>query len=422
MVRVKSLYNYSRKGRKYKYILWGNAQKGRDMGFSGKTAKISSIVAVLCILTYIAAIAVGIVRIVTNMGERRNLAETEFNDLADRATSSSVFLGFMSEAYQQTIRDYLNVSETLSGVIITGTYGEYAFERQSGETITWINGSPRFKTGLVFSGGPLYLPLRIDGQRNVTIQAVYNYLNYAIFQRTLRDVLFVVLGALIIALLTLLLEIFLKNKTGQPMVSGAPGSETANSSTTNQIYDEPAWDETDLGNASDEPRGTYSPRGNISRESFTADRLASELHRCASSQSDLVFIAMEWRDIKISDGKYSRFANEAVIFFKMRDLVFDKGENGISVIIPNSDIEQGISQAEEFYRHINTKMPEIFMGGSELCIGLSSRSGRLIDADRLMLESFSALQKALADPSSCVIAFKSDPEKYREFMSKGIRE
>jgi hypothetical protein len=387
------------------------------MGFSGKTAKISSIVAVLCILTYIAAIAVGIIRIVTSMGERRNLAETEFNDLADSATSSSVFLGFMSEAYQQTIRNYLNVSETLSGVIITGTYGEYAFERQSGDTITWINGSPRFKTGLLFTGGPLYLPLRIDGQRNVTIQAVYNYLNYPLFQRTLRDVLFVVLGALVIALLTLLLEIFLKNKTGRSMVSKDPGSEAANSSTTNRIHDEPDWDKTeDSSSATDEPKGLYSPRGNIGRESFTADRLASELHRCASSQSDLVFMAMEWKDTKISDGKYSRFANEAVNFFKMRDLVFDKGENGISVIIPNTDLEQGVSQAEGFYRHINAKMPEMSMGGSELCIGLSSRSGRLIDADRLMLESFSALQKALADPLSCVIAFKSDPEKYREFI------
>jgi hypothetical protein len=327
----------------------------------------------------------------------------------------------MSEAYQQTIRDYLNVSETLSGVIITGTYGEYAFERQSGETITWINGSPRFKTGLVFSGGPLYLPLRIDGQRNVTIQAVYNYLNYALFQRTLRDVLFVVLGALVIALLTLFLEIFLKNKTGEPVASEVSGSETADSSATSRIYDEPDWDDTENSiNANDKPKGLYSPRGNIGRESFTADRLASELHRCASSQSDLVFMAMEFRDTKISDGKYSRFANEAVIFFKMRDLVFDKGENGISVILPNADLEQGISQAEEFYRHITAKMPEIFMRGSELCIGLSSRSGRLIDADRLMLESISALDKALADPLSCVIAFKSDPEKYREFISKGV--
>ena len=395
------------------------------MGFSKKASKISSVVAVICILTYVAALAFGVIKIATNMGERRNLAETEFNDLADRATSSSVFLGFMSEGYRQTIMDYLNVSQTLSGVIITGTNGEYAFERQSGDTVTWINGSPRFKTGLVFSGGPLYLPLRIEGQRNVTIQAVYGYLDYVVFQKTLRDILLIILAALVIAFLTLLLELFLKNKAEQ-----SEAFETLESEAPNSAYKEPALDESggteNPGGADkdsfdiDGPKGSYSPRGNIGLEQYTADRLESELQRCASSGQDLVLLAMEFSGAEtISDSRYSRFANEAVVFFKMRDLVFGKGENGITVIAPNMDLEQGISQAGEFYRCITAKLPELFQGDADLCIGLGSRSGRLVDTDRLMLEAYSALEKALADPSSCIIAFKSDPEKYMEFVKKG---
>ncbi|MDR1803076.1 MAG: GGDEF domain-containing protein [Treponema sp.] len=365
------------------------------MGFSGKTAKISSVVAAICILTYIAAIAYGAIKIVTNMGERRNLAETEFNDLAERATSSSVYLGFLSEAYRQAIRDYLNACETLSGVIITGTSGEYAFERQSGDTITWVNGSPRFKTGLVFSGGPLYLPLRIDGQRNVTIQAVYNYLDYNLVQRTLRDVLLIILAALLVALLSLILELFLKKKAER-----------------SEIFENDSGSD-DSG--SDEPEGLYTSRGNITRESYTAKKLSSELKRCASSKSDLVFMAIELKDIEIiSDTKYSLLADEAVNFFITRDLVFDKGDNGIAVIMPNTDLEQGISQAEEFHRRVTAKLPE--PSESDLYIGLSSRSKRHIDAGRLMLEAFSALEKAFADPFSRVVAFKSDPEKYREFI------
>ena len=393
------------------------------MAFSFKTSIIPSIVAVLCIVTYIVAIAFGVTRIVGNIGERRNLAESEFNDLADKATSSSVFLGFLSEAYRQAIRDYLNASETLSGVIITGTYGEYAFERQSGDTITWINGSPRFKTGLVLSGGPLYLPLRIEGQRNVTIQAVYDYLDYTLFQRTLRDILFVVLGALLIALITLLLELFLKKKASQPMASDAPGSDPM-SDLMNEAPESEAPESEVPGNEAfgneafgNEASGLYSTRGNIVRESYTSEKVASELHRCASSKSDLVILAMDWKNTEIlDDKKFFRFANEVVIFFKIRDHVFCRGENGISVIIPDTDLDKGISQAGEFHRHINTKLPELFEGGSDLCIGLSSRSGRLIDAERLMFEAFSALEKALADPSSHVIAFKSDPVKYREFI------
>ena len=380
------------------------------MGFSVKASKISSVVAVLCILTYIAALALGVVRIVTNMGERRNLADTEFTDLSDRATSSSVFLGFMTEPYQQAIRDYLNYSQTLSGVIITGSNGEYAFERQPGDTITWVNGSPRFKTGIIFSGGPLFQFLRIEGQRNVTIQAVFSYLDYALFQRTLRDILLIVLAALVVAFLTLLLELFLKNKTVPSIVSEEPVIPVFGEVPARGRYEE---DDMDDGSVS---RELYSPRGNISRESYTAERLKSELHRCASFEHDLVFMAVELRGNEIGDKEYSRFANEAVLFFKMRDLVFDKGNNGISVIMPNTDLEQGIVQAKEFHRRIAVKLPVLFDGNSELCIGLSSRSGRLIETERLMLETSSALEKALADPVSCIIAFKSDPEKYKEFI------
>ena len=389
------------------------------MGFSGKAAKISTVVAAICILAYIAAIAYGTIRIVTNMGERRNLADTEFNDLAERATSSSVFLGFLSEAYRQTIRDYLNVSETLSGVIITGTNGEYAFERQSGETITWVNGSPRFKTGLVFTGGPLYLPLRIDGQRNVTIQAVYNYLDYNLVQRTLRDILLIILAALLLALITLMLEIFLKKK--------AERSEIFEDDSKIDIpeIDIPEIDDPGINDSLriTKPEGLHSPGGNIVRESHTAEKLSFELTRCTSSKSDLVFMAMELKDVEIISGRnYSRFTNEVVNFYKTRDFVFEKGDNGIAVIVPNTDLEQGMSQAVELHRRITANLPELFDGGAELCIGLSSRSGRTIDADRLTLEAFSALEKALADPLSRVIAFKSDPEKYREFISRGARK
>jgi hypothetical protein len=97
------------------------------MGVPGKTTKVSSFIAALCILLYIGAITFGAVQIIIGMGERRNLAEREFYDLADRATSSSVFLGFMSEAYQATVRDFLGASDTLLGVVITGSRQVSAF-------------------------------------------------------------------------------------------------------------------------------------------------------------------------------------------------------------------------------------------------------------------------------------------------------
>ncbi|MDR0475339.1 MAG: hypothetical protein LBH43_16915 [Treponema sp.] len=350
-----------------------------------------------------------------NIGERRNLAESEFYDLADRASSSAVFLGFMTEPYQETLKDFISTSETLLGIIITGSSGEYAFERQTGSGIVWAGNSPRLKTGIGLLGEPFYLPLRIEGQRNVTIQAVYSQIDYYLFQTALKNTLLAVLAALIIAFVTLLIELSQKKKSVPYKYAVNDESEEAKPKTRGNLQAASFREE-------EKPQGLYNPRGNIGWDSYTQDRLASELHRCSSFEQDLVFLAIEFKGAqKTSDSVYCKFTDEAVNFFTMRDLIFGKGENGITVIMPNTDLEHGITKSEEFRSRIITKLSESFGSRHELCIGLSSRSGRLIEAERLIMEAFSALKRALKDPVTHVVAFKSDPEKYREFIKQSGR-
>jgi len=404
------------------------------MGVPGKSSKVSSFIAALCILVYIAAIAYGAVQIILSMGERQNLAEKEFYDLADRATSSSVFLGFMSEAYQATIRDFLGASDTLLGVIIASSGGEYAFEKYNGSGIVWTADSPRFKTGLSFSGKAFFLPLGIEGQRNVTIQANYGRIDYAFCQKILRQTLLAILSALIVAFITLLVERTIKNRADYSKAELSGGNTGTDSNEWESQFDDPIPSSMTAPSAAEygeqskeeakekEPKGLYNPRGNIGWDSYTNDRLSAELHRCSSFEQDLVFLTMELTSReKVSDSLYSMFTDEAVNLFSLRDLIFGKGDNGIAIIMPNADLNDGISRSERFHSRIISKLREL--GGSqgiapgiELNIGLSSRSGRLIEADRLILEAQSALEKAIADPVTYIVAFKSDPEKYRDFI------
>jgi len=401
------------------------------MGTPGKTSKVSSFIAALCILVYIGAIAFGAVQIVIGVGERRDIAEREFYDLADRATSSSVFLGFMSEAYQATIRDFLGASDTLLGVIITGSGGEYAFEKYPGSGIVWTADSPRFRKGFGFPGESFFLPLGIEGQRNVTIQAIYGRIDYNFFQKILRQTLLVILSALIVAFITLLLEKTLKNRSdyykteSSDLDIGGKNAGGINAGNNFDSYEDSPYDSSpyeDSGVEEEDPRGLFNPRGNIGWDSYINERLASELHRCSSFEQDLALLAMELKNPgKVNDSLYCKFTDEAVNFFTMRDLIFGKGENGIYVIMPNTDLDQGFSKSEQFHRRLISKLQELNASqgevlGIELCIGLSSRSGRLIEADRLILEANSALKKAMGDPVSHIVAFKSDPEKYREFI------
>jgi hypothetical protein len=127
---------------------------------------------------------------------------------------------------------------------------------------------------------------------------------------------------------------------------------------------------------------------------------------------------MEFKDGKLDDPLYKIFAEETVNFFTLRDLIFEKGDQGIAVIAPYIDLEQGFAKSEEFRERILKKLPDSSKTRQELCVGLSSRSGRLIEAERLMFETAEALSKALADPLSPVVAFKSDPEKYRDFIRR----
>jgi hypothetical protein len=386
-----------------------------------KSSIITAIIASLCIIVYLVALVSALIRIYISVDERRIIAEREFFDIADLASSAGV-LGFMDEPFIETITDALGASRTLEALIITGPNGEYAFERQKDSAINWVNNSPRFKNRLDFSRQPLYLPLRIQNMRNVNIEARAGALDYGILTGIFKETLLLVLCGLVLAFFTLLLESLL-GKSGEkqryaPLNESAPAGNAADE----RAVSERAGGEYAVSGhtAGDSPKGLYSPHGNIGWEEYTVDRLESELHRCASFEQDLALVMMEFKG-PVDDRFFNQFAEDAIHYFTLRDLIFEKGKNGISVIYPNIDLETGFAKAEEFHNRILSKYAGVVKSKTDFCAGLSSRSGRLIDAERLMFEANEALERALSDPVSHIVAFKSDPEKYRAFIASQNR-
>ena len=381
------------------------------MAVSGKTSKASSVVAAVCIMIYVVAVSFGVIRVIVDIGDRRNLANREFEALVDRSSVFTEHFGFLSQAHQEGIRDFVGTSHTLLGVIVSSSSADFAVERFPGSSIVWAGNSPRFRSGIGLTSQPLFFPLTVEGQAQASIEVMYNAINNAFLVRVLRDTLLAVLVALAIAFIALIVELTHKSKyqyqTNTP--DAASGARQKTSAKAVPIEEE----EDD-----DDPHGLFTTRGNVGWESYTHDRLSSELHRCASFEQDLVYMVMEFKgDEKIEDSVYLLFADEAVIYFTMRDLIFEMGEKGLSVIIPSVDLEQAILKCEEFRARVAKRLPD-FEGRNELFIGLSSRSGRLIEAGRLMMEASTALEKTQEEPVSHVVAFKSDPEKYRKFIKK----
>ena len=419
---------------------------------SNRAPIISAVIAAICIVVYVAALVSAVLRIYLSVEQRSVVAEKEFFDIADLASSAGV-LGFMDEPFVETITDALTASATLEALIITGPNGEYAFEREQGKAVNWVNNSPRFRGRFDFLSQSLYQPLHIAGLRNVNIQAVASALDYRILTGILKQTLLMVLAGLVLAFFTLLMESLLGKSSEKrryapyqdsrpadtlpedeaafpeepPPPPKAAASPQGAAQTPQEFEIPPLPDDLSeppaAGQEQDEespfpPKGLYSPRSNVGWEEYTADRLESELHRCASAEQDLVFIVMEIRDLGFQgDDFYKQFAEDAARFFTLRDLIFEKGEQGVTVIYPNIYLETGFAKTDEFHNLVMDKYPAYFKAKNDLCIGLSSRAGRLIDAGQLMFEAGEALDRALSDPVSHIVAFKSDPDKYRDFIA-----
>jgi len=224
-------------------------------------------------------------------------------------------------------------------------------------------------------------------------------LDYAELTEILKQALFLIASALILAFFTLIAESVQKGRMAynKPKVDGGQDSKAAGKA------------------AAYAAGGSYSQRGRIVREENAETRLTEELQRCAAAGQDLAFISIEYKPAA-DETFYARFAADAARFFTSRDFVCEKGEKGVSVICPGFNLDTGFLNADEFHNRIMGKYPDFFKLKTDLCMGLAARTGRPVNAERLMFEAEEALERALMDPASHIVAFKSDPEKYRAFM------
>ncbi|MCL1837226.1 MAG: hypothetical protein FWG46_06750, partial [Treponema sp.] len=330
---------------------------------SKKTSVIGIVIASVCILVYIGALVSVLIRGSRSMEQQRQESYYEFEKLVDLVKSLED-LSFEDESFEYIINKFLHESNTLEGIIFSGPYFEYGFERERGKVLTWVNNSPRFKDGR-FDLSREKLFERLIGLRNINIQAVAGKFNYDDLAIILRQAILVIAASLAVAFFTLMLESLQKRGTRVPR---APAAKEARP---------------DRDAAKSQPAasagGKYSQRGHVVRQENTEARLTEELRRCAAGGHDLAFIIMEYKSTA-DESFYPRFAADAARFFSSRDFVCEKDEKGISVICPALNLDTGFLNADEFHNRILNKYPSIFKSKTDLCMGISARSQRPVNA------------------------------------------
>jgi len=438
---------------------------------AGETSVIGTVVAAICIVIYLVSLVQAAVRLYLSVDQQKIRADYDFQSLGNIVSSAGV-RGFMNEPFITSINNTLATSKTIEAVIVFGPSVEYAFEKQRGSTVTWINNTPRFLNKFGINTQGLYRSFPFESTFNVSIQAAARIFNYSDIAKILKETLIFILIGFTLAFFTMLLQLLL-GSTEEAVESSEPSmfkhefspvdirvseplSVRVNEPVNVHIHEaahtppppppvhepvnvhiheavhtppppapEPIHErasqpvrysaENALGDESG-PKGLYSPRSHIGWEEYLFDRLNSELHRCSSTEKDLTLLMLEFKD-NISSYQFKEAAQEAVSLFTSRDLLFEKGEQGITVIMPGVDLEIGLNKAQKFQNRIKEKLFSKNSPDDCIYIGLSSRAGRLLNSERMLLETNQALQKAKTDRDTSIIAFKSDLEKYRKFIA-----
>lgn len=170
-----------------------------------------------------------------------------------------------------------------------------------------------------------------------------------------------------------------------------------------------------------EKKGTlelFSPRTGLGWRDHLNQRLGFEINRTASFNQDMVlaFITIDrFEELSHSEDVYETVAKIILDTFPFQDLAFEYGKGSYAVILPDSDLYEGIKNLEIFQKKISGK---VFRNQAiTVSIGISSRNGRLLSPETIIQEAGRALEKATSEGRSRIIAFKADPEKYRKALS-----
>jgi len=245
-------------------------------------------------------------------------------------------------------------------------------------------------------------PMNIENMRG--LEAIY--VAKVLTDSEIKNTLFIILITVAALFAVTLLLIFVKpGGTEQYNVkddTGDSGETFQDTDNSEEISDE-EFTLPDLSNddfSFEEPEQDELPEETANTDSSFRERLEKELERSASFNQDLsllIFSGNPDADNFIKD------------FFKFDDLIFKLTNGNTAVIEVNRDLDSSMAVAEEMIKEYINKTFD-----KNLKAGISSRNGRLINAENLITEAESALQKTTGEET--IVGFRSDPEKYRIFI------
>ena len=150
--------------------------------------------------------------------------------------------------------------------------------------------------------------------------------------------------------------------------------------------------------------------------------LDKELIAASSSEQDVTLLLISLKDFDWSSEESKLVVDVIKNTFTLPDSIFHytpKEETlceGLAIIIKDKNIDEALNIVKDLHTNIIASIGKKGLYNS-VAMGLSAKSLRIISSTRLLSETEGALDRAQKDKESPIMAFKVNPEKYRNFIA-----
>ncbi len=143
------------------------------------------------------------------------------------------------------------------------------------------------------------------------------------------------------------------------------------------------------------------------------DYLDTSLQNATENEQDLSFAIIKFN---ILNNNVLDAIKEQLLNITPQNNIFKFEDNAIAIIINDNDIDEAVIKAQDLYNKINDVLTNKNINVN-FAIGLSSKSLRIVAANRLINEADQAVERAFGETELPIVAFKVNPDKYREHIS-----
>lgn len=140
-------------------------------------------------------------------------------------------------------------------------------------------------------------------------------------------------------------------------------------------------------------------------------QLENELDRAGFAEQDLAVAEFSFSNIPHSQAMLALRD-----FFPVGELCIAVPPDRAVVMIPNSTVIEALGIVERFQRFFWDKRQDWSSRDADFYCGVTARSARLVEPERILKECRGALQQARSNPGR-IMGFHSDPKRYREFVA-----